>query len=99
MVKLKPEKGGDEINVELNDRKDGTYLAKYTVDKLYGKLTLSVCLRGAHIKGSPFAVNVEPLRNVRMPRFQFPEERNLRLEQIEALRLRYEKDKRDHEGN
>ena len=57
MVKLKPEVGGDEINVEINDRKDGTYLAVYTIDKLYGKLTLSVCLRGAHIKGSPFAVN------------------------------------------
>ena len=61
MVKLKPEVGGGEIKVELNDRKDGTYLAEYTVDKLYGKLTLSVCLRGAHIKGSPFAVNVKPL--------------------------------------
>ena len=60
-VKLKPEVGGDEIKVELNDREDGTYLAEYTVDKLYGKLTLSVCLRGAHIKGSPFAVLVEPL--------------------------------------
>ena len=57
MVKLKPEVGGDEINVEINDRKDGTYLAVYTIDELYGKLTLSVCLRGAHIKGSPFAVN------------------------------------------
>ena len=61
VVKLKPEVGGGEIKVELKDRKDGTYLAEYTVDKVYGKLTLSVCLRGAHIKGSPFAVNVEPL--------------------------------------
>ena len=64
MVKLKPEVGGGEIKVELKDRKDGTYLAEYTVDKMYGKLTLSVCLRGAHIKGSPFAVNVKPLRHV-----------------------------------
>ena len=61
-VKLKPEVGGDDIKVELNDRKDGTYLAEYTVDKLYGKLTLSVCLRGAHINGSPFSVLVEPPR-------------------------------------
>ena len=76
MVKLKPEVGGGEIKVELMDRKDGTYLAEYTVDKMYGKLTLSVCLGGAHIKGSPFAVNVEPLRNVGMPRFRFPEETN-----------------------
>ena len=59
MVKLQPEKGGNEIKVELNDRKNGTYLAEYTVEKLCGKLTLSVCLRGAHIKGSPFAVNVK----------------------------------------
>ena len=59
MVKLKPEVGGDEINVELNDRKDGTYLAEYTIDELYGKLTLSVCLRGAHIKSSPFSVLVK----------------------------------------
>ena len=59
VVKLKPEKGGNEIKVELNDRKNGTYLAEYTVEKLCGKLTLSVCLRGAHIKGSPFAVNVK----------------------------------------
>ena len=64
VVKLKPEVGGDEINVELKDQKDGTYLAEYTVDKMYGKLTLSVCLRGVHIKGSPFAVNVKPLRHV-----------------------------------
>ena len=100
VVKLKPEVGGDEVNVELNDRKDGTYLAEYTVDKMYGKLTLSVCLRGAHIKGSPFAVNVEPLRNVGMPRFPFPEERHslhglFKLQ----MQLRDEKDKRDHEGN
>ena len=67
-VKLKPAVGGDEIKVHLNDKKDGTYLAEYTVDKLvYGKLTLSVCLRGVHIKDSPFAVNVEPLSNVETP--------------------------------
>ena len=58
VVKLQPEKGRDEIKVELKDRKDGTYLAEYTVDKLYGKLTLSVCLRGEHIKGSPFVVSL-----------------------------------------
>ena len=61
VVKLKPEVRGDDIKVELKDRKDGTYLAEYTVERLYDKLTLSVCLRGAHIKGSPFAVNVQPL--------------------------------------
>ena len=60
-VKLKPEVGGDEIKVELNDQKNGTYLAEYAVDNLCGKLTLSVFLRGAHIKNSPFSVLVEPL--------------------------------------
>ena len=59
-VKLKPEVGGDEIKVKLNDQKDGTYLARYTVDKLCDKLTLSVFLRGEHIKDSPFSVLVEP---------------------------------------
>ena len=61
-VKLKSEVGGDEIYVELNDREDGTYSAEYTVDKLYGNLILSVCLRGAHINGSPFFVRVETPR-------------------------------------
>ena len=60
--------GGDEIKVELNDRKNGTYLAEYTVDKLCGKLTLSVFLRGAHIKNSPFSVLVEPLNLIQLPR-------------------------------
>ena len=70
MVKLKPEVGGGEIKVELKDRKDGTYLAEYTVKRLYGKLTLSVCLRGVHIKGSPFAVNVKPLIRSNSPSIQ-----------------------------
>ena len=70
VVKLKPEVGGGDINVELNDRNDGTYLAEYTVDNLYGKLTLSVCLRGAHIKGSPFAVNVKRLIRSNSPEIQ-----------------------------
>ena len=68
-MKLKSEVGEDEVKVELNDRKDGTYLAEYTVEKLYGKLTLSVCLRGAHIKDSPFSVRVEPLN---LPQFSLP---------------------------
>ena len=59
-VKLKPAEEEDEIKVDLNDQKDGTYSAEYTVDEMYGELTLSVFLRGVHIKGSPFAVNVEP---------------------------------------
>ena len=71
-VKLKPEVGGDEIKVELNDQKNGTYLAEYTVDKLCGKLTLSVFLRGAHIKNSPFSVVVEPPN---LPRRSVPSRR------------------------
>ena len=70
VAKLKPEVRGDDIKVELKDRKDGTYLAEYTVERLYDKLTLSVCLRGAHIKGSPFAVNVNPLIRSNSPEIQ-----------------------------
>ena len=76
MVKLKPEVGGDQIKVEVNDRKNGTYLAEYTVDKLYGKLTLSVCLRGVHIKDSPFSVLVEPLN---LPQYSLPVTQKLAL--------------------
>ena len=63
VVKLKPEVRGNEIKVDLQDLKDGTYLAEYTVDKckLSGEMTLSVVLRGAHIKDSPFSVLVERL--------------------------------------
>ena len=45
-------------------------MAEYTVERLYDKLTLSVCLRGAHIKGSPFAVNVNPLIRSNSPEIQ-----------------------------
>ena len=60
-VKLKSDVRGDEIKVDLNDQKDGTYLAEYTIplDRWYGSLTLSVCLRGAHIRSSPFAINAK----------------------------------------
>ena len=75
-MKLKPEVGGDEIKVELNDQKNGTYLAEYTVDKLCGKLTLSVFLRGAHIKSSPFSVLVEPLKGNLSPGWDERDGRN-----------------------
>ena len=68
-VKLKPDVVGGEIKVKLKDQKDGTYLAEYSVDKkLCGKLTLSVFLRGAHIKDSPFSVLVEPPGSPRLSR-------------------------------
>ena len=62
-----------EVKVDVKDNENGTYLAEYTVpyqDFLKeiilmnggqgrsGQYTLSVCLRGAHIKGSPFVVQV-----------------------------------------
>ena len=55
-VKLKAKRGGREFKADVKDQNDGTYLAEYTVR--CGQYTLSVCLRGAHIKGSPFAVQV-----------------------------------------
>ena len=92
--------GGDEIKVELKDQKNGTYLAEYTVDKLCGKLTLSVFLRGAHIKNSPFSVLVEPAnlpqRNVPSRREDRPAHRYRRGEYFSARRRgRYEGRNRD----
>ena len=58
------------VEVDVKDNDNGTYLAEYTVPDHHtsfklsdhkGRLrqyTLSVCLRGAHIKDSPFVVNV-----------------------------------------
>ena len=51
----------NEIKVDVKDENNGTYLAEYTVPETFifsGQYTLSVCLRGAHIKGSPFVVQV-----------------------------------------
>ena len=70
---VKLNKEGYEVKVDVKDKDDGTYLAEYTVpeqDYLSfilsflvggggpGRYTLSVYLRGAHIKGSPFVVQV-----------------------------------------
>ena len=70
-VKLNKERY--EVKVDVKDKDDGTYLAEYTVpEQGYlsfflslldgwggpGRYTLSVYLRGAHIKGSPFVVQV-----------------------------------------
>ena len=69
---VKLNKGEYEVKVDVKDNDNGTYLAEYTVpDQTFtgfilifggqegsGQYTLSVCLRGAHIKGSPFVVKV-----------------------------------------
>ena len=62
-VKLKAKRGGHEVKVDVRDQNDGEYLAEYTIPcNLYpsacGQYTLSVCLGGSHIKGSPFVVRV-----------------------------------------
>ena len=56
--------------MDVKDKGNGTYLAEYTVpdhhtsvmtsdhQRLSRQYTLSVCFRRAHIKGSPFVVNV-----------------------------------------
>ena len=48
-----------EFKCKVEDGNDGTYLVTYT-SPAYSKanLRLSVLLRGSHIKGSPFSVNV-----------------------------------------
>ena len=63
-MKLKAKRGGHEFKVDVKDQNDGTYWAEYTVPNNLdtspcGQYTLSVCLRGSHIKGSPFVVQVE----------------------------------------
>ena len=70
---VKLNKEGYEVKVDVKDKDDGTYLAEYTVPEQdyfgfiltffggkggSGQYVLSVCLRGAHIKGSPFVVQV-----------------------------------------
>ena len=50
------ERGLEIRDVPVIDQKDGTYSVEYYVGNLPGKLTLSVCLRGEHIKSSPFSV-------------------------------------------
>ena len=52
------------VSVKLEDQKDGTYLAEYNRPfglsiLRCGYYTLSVCLRGEHIQGSPFSVQVK----------------------------------------
>ena len=58
------------VKVDVKDKDNGTYLAEYTVPDHHTSFMisyhqgrsrqyrLSVCLRGAHIKDSPFVVNV-----------------------------------------
>ena len=53
------ERGFEIRNVHVKDQKDGTYSVEYYVGNLPGKLTLSVWLRGEHIKSSPFSVLVK----------------------------------------
>ena len=68
---VKLNKGEYEVKVDVKDNDNGTYLAEYTVpyqNVIYdifkggqgrsGQYTLSVCLRGAHIEGSPFVVQL-----------------------------------------
>ena len=70
-MKLKANNEGRcRFKVDVEDQDDGTYLVEYTIfpdlsffsftemnhDPWFDDYTLSVCLRGAHIKGSPFAV-------------------------------------------
>ena len=68
---VKLNKEGYEVKVDVKDKGNGTYLTEYTVpDDHFMRFTssdsqprtvqytLSVCLVGAHIRGSPFVVKV-----------------------------------------
>ena len=62
--------GVSQVKVDVKDNDNGTYLAEYTVPEYHesfmisdhqaqsSQYTLSVCLRGAYIKNSPFVVFV-----------------------------------------
>ena len=61
-----------KFKVDVKDQDDGTYLVEYTSYRCMSLLcflpsiddyTLSVCLRGAHIKGSPFVVKPQGALN------------------------------------
>ena len=59
VVELEEIKGEKIVAVTVMDKDDGTYLATYTVPVgAKGDYRLSVLLRGAHIQGSPFVVNL-----------------------------------------
>ena len=60
-VKLWNEIGEKKVDSNVKYQGDGSYLATYTVPLglKSGKYTLSVRLRGAHIKDSPFTVRVQ----------------------------------------
>ena len=51
---------GEKIRVNVRDEKNGSYVATYTIPSGAKRVdyTLSVRLRGAHIKGSPFTVHI-----------------------------------------
>ena len=51
---------GEKIRVNVRDQKNGSYVVTYTIPLGAKRVdyTLSVRLRGAHIKGSPFTVHI-----------------------------------------
>ena len=61
-VKLEDEFGNVKITGNIEDGRNGTYLATYNVpaDAEPGNYTLNVCVDGVHIRGSPFTVHVLP---------------------------------------
>lgn len=60
MVELKDEFCNKQANGVIEEEGDGKYSVTYTIpeDAETGYYMLNVCLRGAHIQGSPFIVNV-----------------------------------------
>ena len=92
---VKLNKGECEVKVDVKDNDNGTYLAEYTVpyqdflsDMILmnggqGRLdqyTLSVCLRGAHIEGSPFVVQVTRCSSQSGRKSWFSEDTHLKLQ-------------------
>ena len=60
MVELEDKFGNKQATGVIEEEGDGKYSVTYAVpeDEETGSYMLNVCLRGAHIHGSPFVVNV-----------------------------------------
>ena len=63
-LRPRPPMPGPSVKAEVNDEENGEY--KVTFDLTYtGECELSVLVNGAHIQGSPFVVELNPVTNVR----------------------------------
>ncbi|XP_071995104.1 E3 ubiquitin-protein ligase TRIM45 [Engystomops pustulosus] len=56
-ITILQKESGRSLQASIQDKEDGTYQISYTPVEA-GHLSISVCIRGRHIRGSPFSVAV-----------------------------------------